>query len=228
MRVEKAHLKIPVIDGKNILKRLERYCRVCYKSEDKFLSEEYGCGLLKTIIAKNHESVLEHEKLSILFVIDRGISHELIRHRMASYSQESTRYCNYSKEKFGREITVIKPVFFKENKQTIWEKTMSYIENSYFNLLDEGAKPEEARSILPNSLKTEIVVTMNYRSLRNFFKLRCQTAAHPQIKEVAIPFLRHLQKELPVLFMDITYDTSFSENNYAYIVTTDEFFQEIE
>ena len=227
MRVERAHFKVPVIDGKNVLKRLERYGRVCYKSEDKFSMEDGGYGLLKTIIAKNHASVLEHEKLSILFIIDRGVSHELVRHRMASYSQESTRYCNYSKEKFGREITVIKPVFFKEDQLTIWEQTMGHIEKSYFSLLDAGVKPEEARSILPNSLKTEIVVTMNYRSLRNFFQLRCQPAAHPQIKEVAIPLLLHLQKELPPLFMDIAYDTNFSENNYAHIVTTDEFFQEV-
>lgn len=225
MRVEKAHLKVPIIDGKNVLKRLERYGRVCYKSEEKFSPEESSYGLIKNIIAKKHESVLEHEKLSILFVIDRGVSHELVRHRMASYSQESTRYCNYSKEKFGREITVIKPVFFKENEQVIWEETMQYIEKSYFNLLDAGSRPEEARSILPNSLKTEIVMTINYRSLRNFLHLRCHVSAHPQIKEVAIPFLRHLQKELPTLFMDIPYDTNFPKNNYAHIVTTDEFFR---
>lgn len=227
MRVEKAHIKLPAIDGNDVLKKLERYGRVCYKSEDKFSMEDGGHGLLKTIIAKNHASVLEHEKLTLLFVIDRGVSHELVRHRMASYSQESTRYCNYSKEKFGREITVIKPVFFKEDKQTIWEETMSAIEKSYFKLLDKGAKPEEARSILPNSLKTEIVMTMNYRSLRNFLQLRCQPSAHPQIKEVAIPLLLHLQKELPPLFADIEYDTSFPEMEYAHIHITDPFFKEI-
>lgn len=224
MRIEKAKVLVPLMDTQLVLRRLERCGRVCYKSEDKF-TEDSGKGMLKTLIAKNHESVLEHEKLTMLFIIDRGVSHELVRHRMASYSQESTRYCNYSKEKFGREITVIDPFFLTGEKRTVWEESMKQVEEAYFNLLDLGATPQEARSILPNSLKTEIAVTMNFRSLRNFLSLRCSPAAHPQIREVAIPLLLYLKKKLEPLFADIPYDESFPQEHYASIQETDPFFE---
>ena len=111
MKIERAQILIPRFDEVKIIKNLERYGRVCYKSEDKF-KNDISSGMLKTLVSNNHESVLEHEKLTMLFIIDRGVSHELVRHRIASYSQESTRYCNYSKDKFGNELTFINPIFF--------------------------------------------------------------------------------------------------------------------
>lgn len=224
MKTIKAQILIPRIDPELVLKKLERYGRVCYKSEDKF-TRTGPSGMLKTIIEKNHESVLEHEKLTMLFVIDRGVSHELVRHRMASYSQESTRYCNYSKDKFGSELTLIEPIFFKGERRAVWEEAMTVMEREYFRLLELGATAQEARSVLPNSLKTEIAVTMNYRSLRNFLSLRCSVSAHPQIKEVAIPLLLYLQERLEPLFADIPFDQNFPKEDYGLIVETNDFFE---
>ena len=224
MKMEKAKILMPKFDEVKIIKSLERYARVCYKSEDKFVSNT-SSGMLKTLVSNNHESVLEHEKLTMLFIIDRGVSHELVRHRIASYSQESTRYCNYSKDKFGNELTFIEPIFFSAEEKKIWEDTLIMIEENYFKLLGLGATPQEARSILPNSLKTEIVVTMNFRSLRNFLRLRTSTGAHPQIKEVAVPLLIYLKDKFPPLFADIDYDHTFKEENYGLIVETNEFFE---
>jgi len=160
---------------------------------------------IREIIRNGHESVIEHEKISVKMICDRGISHEIVRHRIASYSQESTRYCNYANEKFGREITVIAPFFWKDDpkKYTIWLQVMQAAETAYNQLIACGAKPQEARSVLPSSLKTEIVVTMNLREWRHFFKLRTAQAAHPQMREIAIPLLEEMKRLIPVVFDDI-------------------------
>ncbi len=136
------------------------------------------------------------------FVCDRGVSHELVRHRLAAYSQESTRYANYSKEKFGNEITVVKPSFWEENSEEykIWESAMQSAEKAYMDLLRQGAKPQEARSVLPNSLKTEIVMSCNFREWRHVFSLRCSRASHPQIREIMLALLFDLQSRIPILF----------------------------
>ena len=149
--------------------------------------------------------MLEHEKITVRFICDRGVTHEIVRHRIASYSQESTRYCNYSQDKFGNELTFIKPCFWNEDdaQYKLWLDTMQYIEEMYNKLIASGAKPEEARSILPNSLKTEIVVTMNLREWRHFFKLRTDPAAHPQIREISLALLDELKQKLPIIFGDI-------------------------
>lgn len=193
------------VDEKKIIRNIEVCGRVCYKSEN-LITEESAEKFVKGIIASGHESVLEHEKLTIKFICDRGVSHEIVRHRIASYSQESTRYCNYNKEKFGKELTLIKPFFWNEDekKYKIWLEVMQKIENSYNDLITLGAKPEEARSILPNSLKTEIVVTMNMRELRYFLRIRTSKKAHPQMREVAIMLLKYVKEKLPVLFDDIS------------------------
>lgn len=192
------------IDGMQILSRLEEYGRVCYKSEKKTTTDSSKI-FITSILKSGHESVIEHEKVSVKIICDRGISHEIVRHRIASYSQESTRYCNYSKDKFGKELTFIKPFFWKKNdeKYKIWELNMSNIEASYNKLLDLGAKPEEARSLLPNSLKTELIVTMNLREWRHFFRLRTSVRAHPQMREIAVPLLLDMQKMIPIIFDDI-------------------------
>lgn len=192
------------VDVYKIMKNIEICGRVCYKSEN-LINEESAKKFIKRIIVSGHESVLEHEKLTIKFVCDRGVSHEIVRHRIASYSQESTRYCNYSQEKFGKELTLIRPCFWKddEEKYRIWCDVMEKVECSYNELMSMGAKPEEARSILPNSLKTEIVVTMNLRELRHFLRLRTSPKAHPQMREVANMLLRYVKETLPVFFEDI-------------------------
>lgn len=192
------------IDGAKILQKLERCGRVCYKSEDK-ITEGSAEKFIGMILKSGHESVLEHEKLTVKFICDRGVTHEIVRHRIASYSQESTRYCNYSKDKFGNELTFIRPCFWADDSEeyAVWKQAMEKIEKTYVKLISLGAKPEEARSILPNSLKTEIVCTMNLREWRHFFRLRTAERAHPQIREISVALLDELKKRIPVIFDDI-------------------------
>ena len=214
------------IDGMEVLKKIERVARTCYKSED-YIKEGSAERLVKSLIDRGHEAMLEHYSFSVKFVCDRGVSHEIVRHRVASFAQESTRYCNYSKDKFGNELTFIRPCWFnmsaKEcgrecNSDTFydglrpivvdvnefnWLRAMSYAENHYFNLLRLGWTPEQARSVLPNSIKTEIVMTANLREWRHFLKLRTAQAAHPQMRELTIPLLKELKEKIPVIFDDI-------------------------
>ena len=198
---------ITPLNGKVIMERLEECGRVCYKSEDS-ITEGSAEKFLKGIISRGHEAVLEHCSLTVKFICDRGVSHEIVRHRIAAYCQESTRYCNYSKDKFGREITVIAPCFLEVTSPQwrAWEHACALAEKAYFNLLDQGCTPQEARAVLPNSLKTELVMTADIREWRHFLKLRCGKAAHPQIREVATQLLEALYQEMPVLFGDIWED----------------------
>lgn len=205
MRVIKAgfHILSPV-DGQKILKSIEEAGRVCYKSEEK-ITEDSAEKFVAGIIKRGHEAVLEHEAIRVKFIVDRGVSHEIVRHRLAAYCQESTRYCNYSKGKFGEEITVIEPCFWDKDSDLMkdWRSAMRMAENHYLGLLHQGASPQEARSVLPNSLKTEVVMTANLREWRHFFKLRTAPAAYPQMREVAIALLKEFQKLVPVVFDDI-------------------------
>ena len=187
------------IDSQKILENLEKYGRVCYKSEDR-ITPESAAAFLKGAMSRGHFSIIEHEKITVRVICDRGVTHEWVRHRLASYSQESTRYCNYGKLGFQ----YIYPFFFElgspeyqEWKQAISEATLRYI-----NLLKLGRSPQEARGVLPNSLKTEIIVTHNIREWRHFFYLRCAAGAHSQMREIAIPLLKTFQKEVPCLFDD--------------------------
>lgn len=191
-----------------MLQAIERAGRTCYKSEN-LISSESAKKFVTNILKLGHESVIEHEKITVRIICDRGVTHEIVRHRIASYSQESTRYCNYCNDRFGNELTFIEPCFFssnseedKKNKQ-IWLDTMAMIEKNYNSLIENGAKPEEARAILPNSLKTEIVVTMNLRAWRHFFKLRADKSAHPQIREIANQILDEFKQKLPTIFGDL-------------------------
>jgi len=186
-----------------MLKKIEAAGRVCYKSEDK-INDTSSELFVKSIINRGHESVIEHEKITVSIICDRGVSHEIVRHRIASYSQESTRYCNYSNDKFGNELTFIKPCFWKESDPcyALWKEQMQPIENTYFQLISAGALPQEARSVLPNSLKTEIVVTMNLREWRHFFRLRTAPGAHPQMREIANKMLDDFKNRVPVVYDD--------------------------
>lgn len=187
-----------------ILRRLEEIGRTCYKSEDK-LTATSAADFVRRLIASGHHSVLEHVSLSVRFTVDRGVSHEIVRHRIASYSQESTRYCNYSKDKFGNEITVIRPCYFEEGSGSyvVWEAACRVAEKAYFGLLKQGCKPEEARAVLPMSLKTELVMTANLREWRTVLELRCSNAAHPEIRKVMRDLLDKFHRGLPVIFDDI-------------------------
>jgi thymidylate synthase (FAD) len=202
--------------GVEELKHIELIGRACYKSEDK-ISDDISSAkkLIKGHFIKcGHESVLEHSTLCVKFIVDRGVSHELVRHRMASYSQESTRYCNYSKGKFGGEVTYILPYMFDSDSAgpTIysgydeWLHSVGVAESVYFGLLNDGYSPEQARCVLPNSLKTEIVVTANYREWRHILRLRCAKDAHPEIRRVMIPLCKELREKIPFIFDDVMVD----------------------
>ena len=192
-------------DAAAIMRKLELAGRVCYKSEGN-IKDDSAEKFIRAIIKRGHESVIEHAAISFKIICDRGVTHELVRHRIgASYSQESTRYCDYSAGKFGGELTFIKPCFWREDDENfkLWRSTMKLIERNYLALRAGGARPEEARSILPNSLKTEIFVTMNLRELRHFIKLRTAKAAHPQMREVALKIYQILAEKLPAVFDDL-------------------------
>ena len=192
------------LDGISALKHVERCGRVCYKSEHRLTDDSYK-AFIKSVIDRGHGSVLEHYSFTIRFICDRGVSHEMVRHRHSAYSQESTRYCNYTMDKFGNEITVIRPCFFGNNSLLfyIWENACMCAEASYFELLKHGATPQEARSVLPNSTKTELVVTTTFREWRDIFKLRTSPAAHPQMREIMIPALNAVKEIFPIVFDDI-------------------------
>jgi thymidylate synthase (FAD) len=204
------------IDREKILKSIEIAGRTCYKSEDR-ITEESASKFVKMIIGRGHESVIEHISLTVKFIIDRGVSHELVRHRLASFSQESTRYVNYTKEKHGGgDIKFIIPNWLelKEGKykkfdlianykQHLWINMMLKAEHAYNMLIEANWTPQQARSVLPNSLKTEIVVTANLREWRLIFKQRTSKFAHPQMKEVMVPLYNQLNDLLPEIFENI-------------------------
>ena len=193
-------------DGQEVLNHLELCGRVCYKSESG-IGEGSAERLVRHMLSRGHESPIEHYSVSVRVICDRGVSHEWVRHRLASYSQESTRYCNYSQDKFGNELTFIKPYFAEPHTAlySTWVIAMAEAEKAYFDLLDFGAKPEDARSVLPNSIKTEFICTMNLREWRHFFRLRCAPAAHAAMREISIPLLAEFREMLPVVFEDIPF-----------------------
>lgn len=181
---------------------IERCGRVCYKSEDKITADSAG-KFIRMLIEREHESVLEHASATILFVCDRGVSHELVRHRLASYSQESTRYCNYSKDKHGGEITVIRPPGMTLGRTTEgWELACRTSEGIYLGMLKDKISPQIARSVLPTCLKTEIAVTANLREWKHILKLRTSKAAHPQIREIMLMAGEKLKEIAPNVFFD--------------------------
>lgn len=187
-------------DGTEALKKIERIGRVCYKSEDKITDDSY-VKFVRGIIARGHESVLEHVSITVRIVCDRGVSHELVRHRVgASYSQESTRYCNYG----DSDIKFIQPAGLSADQLYVWRSDMHDAERKYKVLLRLGASAQTARAVLPNSLKTEICVTMNLRAWRHFFALRTDKAAHPQMREVACMAQDLLRAVMPIVFAEAT------------------------
>lgn len=202
MKIIKAGYEImDNLDGGAILKKIELCGRVCYKSEEK-ITPDSTVKFVENIIKRGHESVLEHISFTVRFIVDRGVSHELVRHRIASFSQESTRYCNYG---HNEDVVFIEPLFWDESSREyqVWKDSCEVAEASYLALLERHATPQETRSVLPNSLKTEVIMTANLREWRHFFKLRTAPAAHPQMREVTIPLLKELQVKIPIVFNDI-------------------------
>lgn len=187
-----------------ILEQIEKIGRVCYKSEDR-ITPESAASFVKRILENGHESVIEHVSITMRVICDRGVSHEIVRHRIASYSQESTRYCNYSTDKFDNQVVFIRPLFFADQSELLrkWETAMKCAEEAYLSLIKGGASAQEARSVLPNSLKTEIVMTMNLREWRHFLKLRTSSAAHPQMRQVAMMIRALFREKLPEIFGDL-------------------------
>jgi len=181
---------------------IEEAGRTCYKSEDA-ITDISAPKFIEMIIQRGHESVLEHASASFRIITDRGITHEIVRHRIASYSQESTRYCNYGKEKFGKEITVIQPsgIADQTEQYVLWSSAMRACERAYFNLIDAEIAPQFARSVLPICLKTEIIMTCNFREWRHFLKLRLAKAAHPDIQVIAKQIWEQLLEEAPTVFL---------------------------
>lgn len=208
MKAIKAYTQIyNNFDSQKIIEKIEQVARTCYKSEGK-IQKGSAAKLVAGLIKLGHEAMLEHASVTVKFVVDRGISHELVRHRLASFAQESTRYCNYSKDDFGSEITFIIPDYleYKSEGWSIWKEAMKQAEDSYFKMLDFGLSPQQARAVLPNSLKTEVVMTANLREWRHFFKLRALGTTgkpHPQMLEVAIPLLEDMKNLIPVVFDDL-------------------------
>lgn len=203
--IRQSHQILTPIEPEKICALIELAGRTAYKSEDKITAGS-ATKFIRSILFRGHESVIEHFNITVRFITDRGVTHEIVRHRLVSYTQESTRYCNYSK----RGMVFIKPCFWSGSPGEInspqylaWERTMLYCELTYNELIAHGATPQEARSVLPNSLKTEIVCTTNIREWRHILKLRTSEAAHPQMRELMIPLLADLKAALPDLFSNI-------------------------
>lgn len=204
MKIIKPSIKFTEpIDGKAMLTKLENCARVCYQSESNNDNSE---KFIENIIKRGHESVLEHVSITFNVITERSVSHEWVRHRIASYSQESTRYVKYDNDN----MEFIEPIELVDTEgYKFWKRACLQSENAYINMMKSGHKAQEARAVLNNSLKTQLCVTMNFRSLRNFLQLRCDKSAHPHIKELAIPLLLYLQQKIPVVFDDIKYDEAF-------------------
>ena len=210
MEVRSAGFKIltPISsDGVAELKVIERAARTCYKSEKNITDDGTSAKRLVTSLIKNgHEAMLEHGSLSVLFICDRAVSHELVRHRMAAFAQESQRYCNYSKDSFGGDVCFIQPWWMDEEDDlgySTWKNLCLAAERAYFSLLNDGYLPQQARMVLPNCTKTEVVVTANYREWRHILKLRTAPEAHPDMRHMMNALLECLHKQLPVIFDDI-------------------------
>lgn len=208
MRVINAGYEIiSELNGEEILKHIEKCARICYKSENR-ITDGSAEKMVAALIRSGHEAMLEHYSFTVKFICDRGISHELVRHRIASFAQESSRYCCYAKDKFGKELTFINPCFWEPDSDNYarWFHEVDEAEKTYLAMIESGATPEQARDILPTSIKTEIVMTANLREWRHFFKLRAEGVTgkpHPQMLEITIPLLKELKQKVPVVFDDI-------------------------
>ena len=219
MKIIEPIVEVEKVDYNKIMKNLERACRTCYRSEDKITEESYKT-LLKNCINRGHESILEHEKITIRMICDIGVYKDLTRHRHASFSIESTRYCNYGKDKFENQIKFIEPVNIEKNTKLYeeWKTSCEEIEKHYIKMVELGATPDQMRMILPHSTAALVTMTANIREWKHIFSLRCTKHAHPAVEQVMIPLLLHFKQNMPEIFESIEYDEEFAKNRYAKIV----------
>ncbi len=219
MRIIEPIVEIEKVDYNKIMKNLERACRTCYRSEDKITDESYKT-LLKNCINRGHESILEHEKITVRMICDIGVYKDLTRHRIASFSIESTRYCNYGKDKFDNEIKFIKPVNIEEVTALYeeWKTSLEEIEKHYIEMAKLGATPDQMRMILPHSTAAQVTMTANIREWKHIFSLRATHHAHPAVEQVMIPLLVHFKEKMPEIFENIEYDEEFDKNKYAKLI----------
>ena len=221
MRIVEPWIKVEKFDGKEIMKRIERACRTCYRSEDKITDESYK-NLLKNCISRGHESVLEHEKVTVRIYNDIGSYKDLTRHRFASFSVESTRYCSYDKDKYGNEIAFINPVYIEDEQMyETWKNTMQEIEKGYIKMKQLGATTDMCRNLLPHSTAAEYTMTANIREWKHIFSLRANNHVHPAIRQVMIPLLKYFKQQMPEIFDEIPYDEEFKEEYYAKLSVED-------
>ena len=215
MRLVEPWIKVENFDGVKIMKRIERACRTCYRSEDK-ISDESCKNLLTNCLNRGHESVLEHEKITVRIYSDIGTYKDLTRHRFASFSVESTRYCSYNKDKYGNEIAVVNPVYM-EDKEVFetWKKAIEDMEKAYMKMKELGASTDMCREILPHSTAAEYTMTANIREWKHILELRTTNHVHPAIRQVLIPLLLLFKEQMPEIFGDIEYDTEFNPKYYA-------------
>ena len=212
MKIIEPKMEVEKFDGKAIMKRLERACRTCYRSEGSITDESYKT-LLNNCITRGHESILEHEKITIRMTCDIGVYKDLTRHRIASFSVESTRYCNYGKDKFDNEIKVMRPCNIDPNSKLYehWTTAMEQIEKEYLDMSKEGAAADQLRMLLPHSTAAEVTMTANIREWKHIFNLRANNHAHPAIQQLLIPLLLLFKKEMPEIFSDVPYNEKFEE-----------------
>lgn len=223
MRIVEPWIKVEKIDGKKIMKRIERACRTCYRSEGKITEDSYK-KLLGNCITRGHESVLEHEKVTVRIYSDVGSYKDLTRHRFASFSVESTRYCSYDKDKYGNEIAFMNPAGYMENEEMyeIWKQTMQEIEKGYIKMKELGATTDMCRELLPHSTAGEYTMTANIREWKHILALRTTKHVHPSIRQVLIPLLKYFQEEMPEIFGDVEYDKDLNPESYAKLTIEEE------
>lgn len=222
MRLVEPWIKVEKFDGVKIMKRIERACRTCYRSEGNITEDSYK-KLLKNCITKGHESVLEHEKITVRIYNDLGSYKDLTRHRFASFSVESTRYCSYDKDKYGNEITFINPIYIEDKEiYETWKNTMQEIENGYIKMKKLGATTDMCREVLPHSIAAEYTMTANIREWKHILTLRTTKHVHPSIRQVLIPLLKYFKEEMPDIFDEIEYDEEFEPKYYAKLSIEDE------
>lgn len=215
MRLVEPWIKVENFDGVKIMKRIERACRTCYRSEDKISEESYK-NLLTNCLNRGHESVLEHEKITVRIYSDIGTYKDLTRHRFASFSVESTRYCSYNKDKYGNEIAVVNPVYIEDKKVfETWKKAIEDMEKAYMKMKELGASTDMCREILPHSTAAEYTMTANIREWKHILELRTTNHVHPAIRQVLIPLLLLFKEQMPEIFGDIEYDKEFNPKYYA-------------
>lgn len=222
MKIVEPWIKVERIDGKKIMKKIERACRTCYRSEGNISEDSYK-NLLKNCITRGHESVLEHEKVTVRIYSDIGSYKDLTRHRFGSFSIESTRYCSYDKDKYGNEIKFMNPIYIEnEEMYNIWKETMENIEKGYIKMRQLGATVDMCRELLPHSTAAEYTMTANIREWKHILSLRTTNHVHPSIRQVLIPLLKYFREEMPEIFDEIEYDEEFNPKYYAKLLIEDE------